>query len=66
MAESTSAPRTITHRFLDVVERVGNLVPHPVIIFLILIGLLIVAAAIASLSGASVTMERINPATNAI
>lgn len=29
-------------KFLDVVERVGNRVPHPVIIFVILIGLVIV------------------------
>ncbi|HET8721725.1 MAG TPA: AbgT family transporter, partial [Nitrospira sp.] len=66
MAESISAPKTSMQRFLDVIERAGNFVPHPVIIFLILIGALIVVAAIASLFGASVTMERINPATNAI
>lgn len=66
MAESIAKPKSTTQRFLDAVERMGNIVPHPVIIFLILIGVLIVVATIASLFGASVTMERINPATNAI
>ena len=34
--------RPTMQRMLDVVERVGNRVPHPVIIFLILIGVVIV------------------------
>jgi aminobenzoyl-glutamate transport protein len=66
MAASVSAPKTAMQRFLDAIERAGNIVPHPVIIFLILIGALIVVAAIASAFGASVTMERINPATNVV
>ena len=66
MAASSATPKSTTQRFLDAVERMGNFVPHPVIIFLILIGALIIVAAIASLFGASVTMERINPATNAM
>jgi aminobenzoyl-glutamate transport protein len=66
MAESSGTPKSTTQRFLDTIERVGNMVPHPVVIFLILIGALIVVAAVASLFGASVTMERINPATNAM
>jgi hypothetical protein len=40
-------------RFVNAVERVGNVVPHPVVIFLILIGGLIIISAIASLFGAS-------------
>jgi len=66
MAETIRSPKSVTQRILDTIERVGNIVPHPVIIFLILIGALIVVAAIASFFGASVTMERINPATNTI
>ena len=43
MAEiNAAAPPTSMQRILDVVERVGNRVPHPVIIFVILIGIVIV------------------------
>jgi p-aminobenzoyl-glutamate transporter AbgT len=34
---NAAAPPTMMQRVLDVVERVGNQVPHPVIIFVILI-----------------------------
>ena len=40
-------------RFLDTVEKVGNMVPHPVIIFLILIGIVIVLSAVLGLFGAA-------------
>ena len=53
-------------RFLDAIERVGNMVPHPVVIFLILIGLVVVLSAVLSLFGATVSYERINPDTNEI
>jgi aminobenzoyl-glutamate transport protein len=43
--------------FLGTVERVGNAVPHPAIIFLILIGIVIVLSAIFGLLGTSVTYE---------
>ncbi|MEN1973523.1 MULTISPECIES: AbgT family transporter [unclassified Cellulomonas] len=45
-------------RVLDAVERAGNRVPHPVIIFLVLIGLLIVASHAFALAGTSVTFEQ--------
>lgn len=45
-------------RVLDGIERVGNKVPHPVIIFLILIGLLIVLSHVFYLAGSSVTYEQ--------
>ncbi len=53
-------------RFLDTVEQVGNRVPHPVIIFLILIGFVIVLSFILEATGASVTYQVINPETHAI
>jgi aminobenzoyl-glutamate transport protein len=37
------APMTRVQKMLDGVERIGNRVPHPVVIFLILIGIVIVA-----------------------
>jgi aminobenzoyl-glutamate transport protein len=55
---STTTKRTVMQRVLDGVERAGNRVPHPVIIFLILIGLLIVGSHIAYLAGSEVTFEQ--------
>ena len=46
MSEAKDAPKTMMQRFLDVVERVGNKVPHPVIIFLILIAIVMVLSAV--------------------
>lgn len=43
--------------FLATVERVGNMVPHPAIIFFILIGIVIVLSAIFGMLGTSVTYE---------
>lgn len=45
-------------RVLDGIERVGNKVPHPVIIFLVLIGLLIVLSHVFYLTGTSVTFDQ--------
>lgn len=66
MSSEGTAVKTTMQRFLDGVEKVGNMVPHPVVIFLILIGIVIVLSAVLSLFGASVTYERINPDTHAI
>jgi aminobenzoyl-glutamate transport protein len=59
-------PKTTMQRFLDGIEKVGNMVPHPVVIFLSLIGIVIVLSVILSLFGTSVTLERIDPDTNKI
>jgi len=53
-------------RFLDGIERVGNMVPHPVVIFLILIAIVIVLSALLSLFDTTISFERINPATGEI
>lgn len=45
-------------RMLDGIERVGNKVPHPVIIFLVLIGVLIVLSHVFYLAGTSVTFDQ--------
>jgi aminobenzoyl-glutamate transport protein len=45
---------------------VGNMVPHPVVIFLILIGIVILLSHILSLFGVSVTMQSINADTHKI
>ncbi len=56
--------KTGLERFLDTVERVGNKVPHPVVIFWLLIGLVIALSHIFYLMGASVTYQAINPETD--
>ena len=66
MTTANTAPKTVMQRFLDGVERVGNMVPHPVVIFLILIGIVIVLSAMLGAFGAAVTFERINPDTHEI
>jgi aminobenzoyl-glutamate transport protein len=43
--------------FLGTIERVGNAVPHPAIIFLILIGIVIVLSVIFGMLGTSVTFD---------
>lgn len=66
MNESGQTPRSAMQRFLDVVERVGNKVPHPAIIFLLLIAGTIVLAHILQMVGASVTYEVLNPETDSL
>lgn len=52
--------------FLDTIERVGNAVPHPAIIFLVLIGLVIALSTVLSLLGVGVTYDRLDPDTHEI
>jgi aminobenzoyl-glutamate transport protein len=47
--------RTVSQKMLDGIEKVGNKVPHPVMIFLILIGLIIVLSAVFAAMGVKVT-----------
>lgn len=61
MNQNSDAPRTVTQRFLDMVEKVGNLVPHPVLIFLILIAFVIVLSHVLYWTGVAVTFEAIVP-----
>ena len=66
MAVTKTASKTSMQRFLDGVEAVGNMVPHPVVIFLILIGIVIVLSHLLSLFGVSLTMQSINADTHKI
>jgi aminobenzoyl-glutamate transport protein len=58
--------KTGMEKFLDTVERVGNRVPHPVVIFVLLIALVMVLSHILYLFGASATYEAVNPDTDAV
>jgi aminobenzoyl-glutamate transport protein len=51
-------------RILDVVEDVGNRVPHPAVIFVILIGMVVLLSHVLYRMGAAVTHPVINPATH--
>ncbi len=52
--------------FLTTIERVGNRVPHPAIIFFILIAIIIVLSVILSLIGWSATYEAVDPVTHEV
>jgi aminobenzoyl-glutamate transport protein len=57
MSESSGAPKTFMQRVLDVVERVGNKVPHTAVLFLVLIAIVVVLSTVLELVGTSVTEE---------
>jgi aminobenzoyl-glutamate transport protein len=64
MAETAGAGQATTmQRVLDVVERVGNRVPHPVVIFVILILVVIALSHLLWMLGASVTYQIVDPDT---
>ena len=65
-APKTDAPKGVMQRILDVVEKVGNKVPHPVVIFLILIAIVIALSAILGLAGVAVTYDVIVPQTQPV
>ncbi len=57
MSEATAPQHTAMGRLLDVIERAGNKVPHPVMMFLYLIIGVIVLSAVLAAFGVSVTEE---------
>jgi aminobenzoyl-glutamate transport protein len=62
----TPHKKTRMEKLLDTVERVGNKVPHPAVIFVILIGIVVALSHVFYLMGASVTYESINPETDKV
>jgi len=66
MRKTVEAQKTGMQKFLDGVERVGNMVPHPVVIFLLLIGLVAVLSHIFYMMGTSVTYQTINTQTDTV
>ena len=52
--------------FLTTIERVGNKVPHPAIIFFWLIGLVVLLSVILSFVGWSATYEAVDPVTHEV
>lgn len=66
MNSSGEPSKSFMQKILDVVEAVGNKVPHPVIIFLILIAFVLILSHILFLTGASVTYQVINHETHEV
>lgn len=64
MSQAAAAPKGAMQKFLDVVERVGNKVPHPAVIFLILIAIVIVLSQILHMLGVSINYQVLNPETH--
>jgi aminobenzoyl-glutamate transport protein len=64
MSRPSDAPKTAAQKLLDLVERVGNKVPHPAVLFFGLIVIVVVLSAILHRAGISVSYQRINPATH--
>ncbi len=58
--------KTGMEKLLDTVERVGNKVPHPAVIFVILIGIVVLLSHVFYLMGASVTYQSVNPETDKV
>jgi aminobenzoyl-glutamate transport protein len=63
-AELYPEPKNLLARFIDGIEAVGNKVPHPAVMFLLLSGVVIVLSHLLYLLGASVAYESINPVTH--
>jgi aminobenzoyl-glutamate transport protein len=51
MSQPSEAPKTFMQKLLDVVEKVGNKIPHPVMIFLVLIAIVMVLSHVFYLLG---------------
>lgn len=66
MVQTTEHTKTAMQKFLDVVERVGNRVPHPVVIFVILIGIVIALSHIFYMFDIHVSYQVINPETHKV
>jgi aminobenzoyl-glutamate transport protein len=64
MSQPIAAPKSAMQKFLDVVEKVGNKVPHPAVIFLILIAIVVVLSQILHMLGTSISFQVLNPETH--
>ena len=65
MSQIDAGKTTVLQRILDRVERLGNKVPHPAVLFVLLMALVVVLSHVLHWLGASVSYQRINPETHA-
>ncbi len=66
MAQADTENKTFLQKLLDTVEVVGNKVPHPAVIFLIMSAIVIVLSQLFHMLGTSVTYQVINPETHKV
>jgi aminobenzoyl-glutamate transport protein len=64
--QAVEAPKTFMERLLDGVERVGNKVPHPVVIFVLLIGIVVALSHVLYLLGTTVSYQVLNVETHKV
>jgi aminobenzoyl-glutamate transport protein len=64
VSRTSKDTKTVAQRLLDAIERVGNKVPHPAVLFFLLIGVVVLLSHVFHLLGTSVSYERINPQTH--
>lgn len=64
MPDTGSEPKSRMQRFLDIVERVGNKVPHPAVIFFLLILLVVVLSHVLYLLDIQVNYQVLDPHTH--
>ena len=64
MGQAVHSRKSLMQRFLDGVEKVGNLVPHPVLIFVILILIVIALSHLLASLEVGVSFEAIVPTAN--
>ena len=65
MSETSQVPQTRFQKLLGFVERAGNKVPHPAVLFFLLIVAVVVLSQVLHWAGVSVSYQRINPETHA-
>ena len=58
---ATTGRRSFTQRMLDGIEKAGNRVPHPAVVFLLLIALVVVLSVVLSWTGLHVTYDYTGP-----
>ncbi len=66
MSKDKSKKRSIVFRLLDGVEKVGNALPHPAILFVIFCVLIVIASAICQAVGVTATFQQIDRSTKEI
>lgn len=64
MPEASAVPKPRFQRILDGIEYLGNKVPHPAVLFLSLIVILVALSQVFQSLGTSVAYQRINPQTH--
>jgi len=64
MPNTSEAPKSFFQRSLDGIEYLGNKVPHPAVLFLLLIVVLVVLSQLFQWLGTSVSYQQINPETH--